>query len=171
MDFIEIGIVLKPQGIKGEVKVKPFTDDINRFLELENIFLDENGYDKREVMASRVNNGFAYLLIKNVGSIDDAEKLRGCLLYIDRQNTIELKEDAYFIRDLIGLNVEDEKGNPLGRLSDILQHGAADVYIVESLKGRFSFPALKRVIIKIDIDNKIMRLDKKNLDEVAVYEV
>ncbi|MEZ4357595.1 MAG: ribosome maturation factor RimM [Eubacteriales bacterium] len=171
MNFIEIGIILKPQGIKGEVKVKPFTDDVNRFLDLKNVFLDENGYDKREVKTSRVHNGFAYLLLDKVSSANDAENLRGFSLYIDRKNTIKLKKGAYFICDLIGLNVEDDKGNILGQLSDVMQHGAADVYVVKSINGNFSFPALKRVITKIDLENNLMRLNKKSLDEVAVYEV
>ncbi len=167
--YLIIGEVLKPQGIRGEIKVRPETDDEQRFLELEDVYLDGEGKDKRHVQAARLREGFAYLHLEGTETVEDAEKLRGRLLYVDRAHAARLPEGRYFIADLQGLRVQDEDGAELGRLTEVYQAGGNDVYRVEGERS-FLFPALKKVIADVDLEKETMTLRAERLKEVAVYD-
>ena len=170
MEFIEIGVVTKPQGIAGEIKVHPYTDDIQRFCDLKSVFLEQKGNKVNyEVESVRVNANAAYLQLAGVDTRNDAELLRGVSVWVDRAHAVELPEGSYFICDLIGMRVTAD-GKDLGVLADVLQYGAADVYVVKTSQGKLSFPALKRVIKKVDPEQKHMELDAAALEEVAIHE-
>ena len=167
--FLLIGQAVKPQGVRGEIKVLPATDDVERFCDLENVFLDEKGEIYKKVESARTREGFAYVKLEGVDDRDEAECLRGCSLYIDRAHAVPLPEGRYYISDLIGMRVQDETGAELGRLSDVMQAGGNDVYEVAG--GRtFRFPALKRVLKGVDVENGVMTLDSAVLSEIAVYD-
>ncbi|MDR3085282.1 MAG: ribosome maturation factor RimM [Christensenellaceae bacterium] len=165
--FLMVGQVLKPQGIRGEVKVRPETDAPGRFLEIKKLFLGEDGGEELRVLAAREAGGFAYLFLEGVSSQEEAEKLRGKLLYVRRADAAKLPEGRYFIADLKGLRVEDESGAELGKLTEIYQAGGNDVYEVRGKKN-FLFPALKRVILSVNLEKGLMVLDSCGLSEVAV---
>ncbi len=168
--FLMIGEVLKPQGIRGEVKVKPYAADLDAFHHWETLYLLHDGrYQPVKTVCSRVHDGFAYLTLGDCRSMDDAEKLRGEKLYIDREHALPLEEDEVYISDLIGCKALDENGEELGQLTDVLQHGAVDVYVFRSTKGEWMAPALKAVFPAVDVAAQTIRVVREKLDEVAVW--
>ena len=170
-DFFELGKVLKPQGIRGEIKIQAYTDDLSRFSYLKHIFISKDGYMKIVgFFKASVDTENEYMLLYGLHDRDAAEKLRGIYLYVDRENAAKLPQGSYYIQDLIGLKVTDDEGREYGEVKDILQNGCADVYVV---KGEVSmmFPAVPDVIVSRDIEKGIMVLRKKRLDEVCIYDV
>lgn len=169
--YLLIGEVLKPQGARGEVKVRPYTDDPERFKSLKTVYMEDNqGYHAEKMRFVRVHDGMVYLLIGDADSMDDAEKLRGQKLYVDRANAVALREDEEFICDLIGCEAFDEKGNKLGVLKEILTDTPTDVYVFETHKGRMMLPALKAAIPVVDVKNRRMVLNSEKFSEVAVFD-
>lgn len=168
--YLAVGQVLKPQGVRGEVKVKPLTDDPRRFLELERVFVREGDtYAPRAVRCTRVHDGFAYLLFESAQDREAAEGLRGALLFVDRAHAAELPEDANYIVDLVGCAVFDTQGQHLGTLLEVLQPGANDVYVIDTARGELLIPALKRAVPAVDVAARRITVDEKVLPEVAVY--
>ncbi len=167
--YLMIGQIIKPQGVKGEIKVLPHTDDPERYYDLETAFLDEKGEKEVEITGARIREGFVYITIEGVDDRDAAERLRGKFLYVDRAHAAELPEGRYYISDLIDMQVVNEKGEELGKLSDVQQAGGNDVYEVKG-KRVFRFPAIKRVLANVDVENAVMTLDGETLSQIAVYD-
>ena len=168
--FLCIGEIVRPRGIVGEVKVRPFTDDPYRFEELETVFLSAGGEKSCKVISARVGNDGIAMKLEGVDTRDDAEKMRGTLLYVDRAHAVELPEDANFIVDLIGCRGIDEKGRDFGKLVDVLQPGGNDVYVFQGPMGEVLLPALKKVVRSVDIEEKIMHLIAQGVDETGVFQ-
>ena len=168
-EYLLIGQVLRPQGIKGLVKVRPDTDDPERFLDLESVFVKQGeAYTEMPVDEVSVREDGVYLRLNGVHDRDAAEKQRDLMLYVDRAHAVELGEDETFICDLIGCKVIDLQGNELGTVKDVLQPGGNDVYVIKTPKGEMLLPALKHVIPTVDVKNGTMTVDEKRLPEVAV---
>jgi len=171
-DYFELGRVLKPQGIRGEIKIEAYTDDMSRFAGLPHIYLEREGvYIKKTVEKARIDSRAAYLKLNGIDDRDTAETLRGQFLYIDRENAAPLPEGAYYIKDLVGLDiiVGEEK---LGILKDILQTGAADVYIVAmSSGGTCMFPSAPGIFLEKDVAGGKLVVNADRLKEVAVYDI
>jgi 16S rRNA processing protein RimM len=170
-DYLLIGEIVKPQGILGEVKVQPYTDDPNRFLDLEKVYVKSgDSYVLKPLGKTRVSGGYAYISFPGVDDREKAEAMRGTQLYVDRANAVKLAEDETFICDLIGCQAVDTQGNIVGTLADVLQPGAADVYVFDTPKGRLLMPALKAVIPLVDVVGRKIVLDADKLQEVAFFE-
>lgn len=168
--MIEIAKVLKPHGIKGEVKVQLFSENFDDFCSRGFAYFKNGGsYDRIAYEDIRVEPPFVYLHIEGIDTKNGAESIQGVFLYIDKDELPGTQEGEYYVFDLIGLTVTDMEGNKLGRIEDVLQHGAADVYVVKGKKD-FMFPALKRVIKNVDMDAGVMTVDENALSEVAVYD-
>lgn len=146
--FLTIGEITKPHGIKGEVKVFPLTDDIQRFKKLKRVFIDG-----QEVKVSYVTVGHdrAILRLEGVDSVEEAEKLRKKLLVVPREEAVKLEEDSYFIEDLKDCTVYDEEGLELGRVADVIQTGANDVYWIKKPK-ELLIPAIRDVVLSVDVE-------------------
>jgi len=171
MELVEIGEIVKPHGIKGEIKLRHFCDSADMICAFSTVYLKQKSeITSLNILKARVDKGSAFLTLKGIDDRDKAEALRGSLLYADERVFPKLPEDNFYIRDLIGLAVVTEKGETLGKITEVLQHGAVDVYCVGSEKAAFMFPALKRVILKTDIAAGEMVLESQALSEVAVYE-
>ena len=170
-EYFELGRILKPQGIKGVVKLDAFTDGLSRFLDLEFVYFKKTEYERVDIENARIDARYAYLKLRGIDTRDDAEKLRGTLLYIDRAHAAKLPEGAFYIQDLIGCTVKDDTGKALGILQDILQNGAADVYVVKLEKGTCMFPAVGHIVLVRDIENGVITVDAQRLTEVAVYDI
>lgn len=169
--YILIGQVLKPQGLRGLVKVIPFTDDPHRYSDLQQVYIKkEKEYLPVRISDIRVNNGFVFCALAGALSRDEAENQRNMLLYVDRKHAVKLSEDMSFICDIIGCHVSDEQGEEIGAVSDILSTGANDVYVLKTSNGTLLVPALKHVIKNIDIEKKRILVDKERMFEVAVVE-
>lgn len=171
MDYFELGQVLKPQGIKGEVKLQPYTDDLERFGALSHVYLKKGeAYEKRKVQRARVYREFAFVKIEGVDDRNAAELLRGQRFFIDRENAAPLPEGAHYIADLIGLIVYDETGREIGKLEEILKltGGGIDVYQVVGQARRIRFPAAPGVIIEKSPEEGRIVVDARRLSEVCI---
>lgn len=168
-NYLLMGRIIKPQGVKGEVKVLPITDDPDQFLDLACVYLSEDGGTCIGIESARTREGFAYLMLQGVTDRDQAQLLRETDLYIDRLSAQPLPEGRYYIADLLGMQVQDEAGNELGKLTDIAQAGGNDVYEVTGPRT-LRFPALKSVLSKVDVEASVMVLDSQILAQIAVYD-
>ncbi|MCL1843059.1 MAG: ribosome maturation factor RimM [Defluviitaleaceae bacterium] len=151
MSDFEIGVITKAQGIRGEFRVLPTTDEPSRF---ELLVGDEItvGGNLRKLTSARLQKGMAILKIAGVDNRNAAEEIIGAKITIPAEKALPLKDGEYYIRDLIGLNAETEAGECLGLISRVLHTRANDVYVIETPDGEsFMVPAIKDVIINVDI--------------------
>ena len=170
-DYLMIGEVLKPQGIRGEAKVKPYAADPEDFLRWKTLYIQHNdNYEPIAAKCSRVHDGFAYITLGECSNPNDVERLRGTQLYIRREQTVQPGEDETFICDLIGCEAVDETGKVLGKLTDVLQHGPVDVYVFRTQRGSMMAPALKAVFPSVDVTARRIDVCAEKLQEVAVFE-
>ncbi len=170
-EYLMIGEVLKPQGVHGEAKVKPYAADLEAFRRWETLYLrDGESYTPIAARCSRVHDGFAYVTLGDCTSPEAVEKLRGRRLYIDRAHAAHLEEDEVYISDLIGCKAVDENGTEIGTLTDVLQHGVVDVYVFKTPTGTLMAPALKAVFPTVDVRAGRIDVCAERLDEVAVRE-
>lgn len=155
-NYLRIGVITTTHGIKGEVKVFPTTDDINRFEYLKEVFLDTGKeYLALEVEQVRYFKQLIILKFKGINNINDIEKYKGKDLLVSREEAIELKEDEYFICDLINSEVYTDEGNELGILTEVLTSAANDVFVVKTKDNKeILLPFIKQCIIDIDIGKK-----------------
>lgn len=168
-DYLAVGKIVNTHGVKGELKVTPITSDLSRFDYLLFVSIKHEGaFKEYRVMSSRIHKNFVLIALKGVETMDEAEKLKGKELFVHRKHAIPLDEDEFFIVDIIGIDVyEDDKH--LGQLTDVLETGSNDVYIVtDNNKKEILIPALKSVIESVDIEGKRMqvRLLEGLVDEV-----
>ncbi|MBR2384258.1 MAG: 16S rRNA processing protein RimM [Clostridia bacterium] len=165
--FLRIGLIVKPQGIRGEVKVLPLSDDSNRFRKLKEVFIDEKPY---KVLNSRVVGNEVFVSISGFADRNSAELLRGKYMCVDRANAIEPSEGHYFIADIINSQLLDENEAVIGKIVDITQANT-DIFTVQCNDGRvMRFPFLKKVVFKVDVEFGKVFAYKNKLEEVCVYE-
>ncbi len=164
-ETLTVGIVLKPQGIRGEIKVKPYTDSAEQFRAFPRVFLDEKEY---KVLSVRVGDGAVFLGLKGVPDRNAAELLRGKEVVVRREDAPAPEEGRYYIVDLIGCALCTQEGTRLGTLTDIRQ-AATDIYFVRQDDGKeILFPAVRGVIVAIDLTEQRITVDEKRFREVAV---
>ena len=157
--YFEVGQIVNTFGINGVVKVKPFTDEIERFEELKFVLIEKNNQlVKYEIKEVKYQKQMVLLKLNGIDNMNQAETFKGCYLKIERKYAKKLLEDTYFIADLIGLNVYTDEGKLLGRLEDIYNSGSSDIYVVKNELGKqILLPAIKDVIKQIDLnDEKIV---------------
>ena len=170
-EYLLLGEIVRPQGIRGEVKVRHYTDDPERFYDLDVVFLKRGeNYDEVNVEDARVQGDDVYLKLEGIDDRNQAEKLRNIQLWVDRDNAVELGEDEVFIADILGAKAFDTQGNQLGVLRDVLTPGGVDVFVLKTPKGNLMFPALKEVLLEMNADEGRIVLDENKLEEVALYE-
>ena len=158
--FLETGKITGTHGLKGEVRVQPWADSPEFLSEFDELYLDK-GAKKIEITASRVHKHMLIMKIKGVDCVEDAEKLRNKVLYMNRDD-VELEDGAYFIQDLLGLDVIDgDSGETLGLLDDVSETGANDVYHVKIPDGRVVLiPVIPDVVKDIDLEKGEIRMFK-----------
>ena len=170
-EHLLIGEITKPQGIRGEVKVRHYTDDPDRFYDLETVLIpDGAGFREITVTGARVNGDDVFLTLEGIADRNEAEKMRGLKLYVDRAHARELPEDEVFIADIIGLPAFDTKGNPIGTLTEVLTPGGVDVFVFKTPKGTLMTPGLKDVLKEVNVEEGRIVLNEVRLAEVSVYE-
>ena len=170
-NYLAIGEITKPQGVRGQLKLRPITCDISRFEDLQEAFLEQEGrFQAVRLKVDRITPDAVYLTMEGIDDRTQAELLRGRMLYVDREHAVSLDEDSNFLCDLIGLRGEVNDGRQLGRLRDVLQPGGNDVYVFKGAMGEVLVPALKSVVLRVDLDEGVMVLDGQRLDEVAVFD-
>lgn len=158
-EFLEIGQIVNTFGIKGIVKVKPFTDDITRFDDLEKVYVETNKTKKQyEIEEVKYHKDMVLIKFKGIDKIEEAELLRNSYLKINRQDEPKLENGTYYIVDLIGLDVYSDEGNLLGKVDDIFNNGSCDIYAIKDELGKqLLLPAISDVIKEINLEeNRIV---------------
>lgn len=159
-ELFQVGVITSTHGIRGEVKVFPTTDDPRRFLDLEQVLLD-TGRERipLEIQNVRFFKQFVILKFKSLDNINEVERYRRCPLLVERKDAVPLEEDEYFIADMLGLEVLMEDGARFGTLKDVIETGANDVYVIESLEhGEVLIPAIKECVLDVDIPGGRMKI-------------
>ena len=160
LTHFRIGQIVNTQGLKGEVRVYPYVDDINRFDDLESFYLNKNFNEEFEVERVRYKGNMVIMKIKGIDSVELAEKLKTKNLYISRENSVDLDEDEFFIADLIGLEVFTVAGDKVGVLKDVLQYSANDVYVVKGDNDKENLiPSTMKFVPEINLEDKKMIID------------
>jgi 16S rRNA processing protein RimM len=159
-NFLRVGVISTTHGIKGEVKVFPTTDDVNRFKNLKQVILDTGKeHIDLDIEGVKFFKQFAILKFKGIDNINDIEKYKGKDLLVTRENAVKLNKDEYFIYDIIGSTVITDTDEELGQLVEVLATGANDVYVVKSKEGKeILLPSIKECILDIDVNNKIIKV-------------
>lgn len=154
--YFEIGQIVTTNGVRGFVKVKPFTDDIKRFSKLKTVFVTINKeLVEFEIEEVKYLNSMVLLKFKGINSIEEAEKLRNYYLKIHRKDAVKLPKNSYFIVDLIGCEVFTVQDELLGKVEDVFSTGSNDVYVIRNEIGKqILIPAISSVVKDVDINNK-----------------
>ncbi len=157
---LKVGIISSTHGVRGEVKVFPTTDDAKRFKNLKEVLMD-TGKElcPLQIETVRFFKQFVILKFKDYDRLDDVEKFRGKALFVTREHAVKLNKDEYFIADLIGMNVTADDGILKGRLKDVLQTGANDVYVISLEDGReLLLPAIKECVLDISFEKNEIKI-------------
>ena len=158
-NYLKAGTITQPFGIKGDTKVYPHTDDPAIFKNIKKVFMEKNGtYEEYEIESVRMALPLVILKFKGIDSPEDIRAYRQRDIYILREDASPLAEGEYYFADIIGLDVVDDTGINRGKITDILQTGANDVYEITAEDGSsFLLPAIKDCIIKVDLnENKML---------------
>ena len=155
--FLEAGKIVTTHGIRGEVKVMPYTDVPELLCEFDRLFIGKN-HDEINIERARVFKNMVIMKLEGVDTPEAAEKLRNKLLYMHRDD-LELDDDTYFIQDLIGMEVRDADTDVVyGKIDDVMQTGANDVYVIKGDNKEYLVPAIADVIVSTDVENDIMSI-------------
>ena len=155
-EYLEIGQIVNTNGLKGNLKVKPLTDDITRFELLETVYIQVG----KELVEFKVQDvkyikNMVLLKLEGIDDINEAEKYRNFYIKIKREDAVELEDDSYFIVDIIGSEVYTEENELLGKVIDVFSTGSNDVYTVKSSVGKeILLPAIQDVIKDVDVKIK-----------------
>ena len=154
-DHFRIGVITRPHGVLGEMKVYPVTDDIKRFKGMKEILMGPPEGQKGELSTVKVEGvrfqkNMVLLKLSGIESPEEARKLSQYQLYVKREDAIPLSDGEYYVSDLIGLSVLSEKGEKLGILKDVLKTAANDVYVVKG-EREILVPAVKEYVLSIDL--------------------
>lgn len=162
---INIGKIVKPQGIKGEVKLACYLDSASMLDGVKEFYIGTNLY---HVEYARADSSFCYLKLAEVNDRNSAEALRNWDVFVEK-TAISLPDGRFFVEDLIGCGVFLRSGKHVGTVTDVLQYGAADVFVCSAASGTVSFPFLKDCVL-VDIEKKRITVDDERFGQVAVYE-
>jgi len=152
---LSIGQIVGASGLRGEVRLHIWTHFPERIPHLGQVYVEGEGTPRR-LLGARVRGTVAVLRLEGIETRDQAEALRGRVLRIDLAQAAPLAADEYYHFQVLGLRVVDENGRSLGEVVEILETGANDVYLVRSESGEILLPALRSVVLEIDLDRRVM---------------
>lgn len=160
MGRVTIGQISRVRGVKGEIVVVPLTDYPERFLKLQRVVVSTKEKDRDFLVErARIFKEKVLLKLKQIDSPEEAKKLVGGFIEIEKEDVVELPEGSYFIFDLIGLEVITTKGEKIGKVKEVISLPANDIYLVEGDKKSYDIPAIKEVIKKIDLEKREMIIE------------
>ena len=155
--YLEAGQIVGTHGVRGEVRVQPWCDSPQQFATFKKLYWDAEG-KKPVKVKGRPHKNIALVVLDGVTTVEEAQVLRGKMLYVDRRD-IKLPKGHYLVQDLIGLTIVDaDTGETYGKLTDVSQTGANAVYHMATDKGEVLIPAIPDVIIEVDIKRDLLRL-------------
>ena len=152
--YLEIGQIVNTFGIKGMVKIKPFTDDINRFDKLKKVYIkNKDGKKEYQIQEVKYRKNMVLMKLEGIDTVEQADLLRQSYLLVNRDDEEPLEEGVYYIVDLIGLEVYTDEGVLLGNVDDIFNTGSNDIYVVKDGKGKqILLPGIPDVIKDVDLE-------------------
>ncbi len=155
-EYLEIGQIVNTNGLKGFLKVKPLTDDITRFEDLEKVYIQKgNELIEFNIQEIKYSKNMVLLKLENIDDINEAEKYRNFYIKINRADAVKLEDNSYFIVDIIGSEVYTDEDVFLGKVIDVFPTGSNDVYTVRTEDGKdILLPAIEDVIKNVDTKNK-----------------
>lgn len=154
-DYIKVGKIVNTHGIKGCLKCISLTDDLERFEDLEYIYTEKDDV-KRKIKDVWFAKGMAYLTLENIEDMTTAESFKNSYISILEDQLRDLPEDSYYLFDLEGIEVYTTEGEFIGKITDIYQTGANDVYEVKNKNKSFLIPAVKDFVKEVNIKDKKM---------------
>lgn len=158
-NLVIIGKIISAYGIKGWVKIRPFTETAKSFIQYKKQFLSKNQKDWNCIQIEKMKiQGQDVVADLGFENRDQAIESKGQILAVDRQQLPKLEENEYYWDDLIGLNVYDSQHNDLGKVIELIETGANDVLVVSGEKERL-IPYIPQVIVKIDLTEKRIDVD------------
>lgn len=150
-ELMSVGQITKPHGVRGEVKVFSLTDSLERFRELDRVYIDDK---EVKITSVKLQKDRAILKIEGIDSIEEADLYRNKYLQVKREDAIKLPEGSYYVADLMDCYVYDTDGEELGKVYDVISTGSNDVYWVKSEgKEDVLIPVLKTIVEEVDIEN------------------
>lgn len=155
-DYLRIGILSSPHGVKGEISVYPTSDDLNRFSDLELVYLDMKGkMESHKVEGCKYKKNMPVLKLEGFDDRNSIEPLRGVDVYVDKEHAIPLEEGEYFLADVIGFDViSDTDNKKIGVLEDYMENAADQViFIIKCDDGSTKYvPDVEEFILDVDMD-------------------
>ncbi len=154
MDLLEVGKIVNTHGLRGEVKVVPWTDYPEQFEDIEYAYVKtKDDYERLTLCGVKYQKGNIIVRFREITDINDAEKYKNRVLYAERDMLGELPDGVYYIADLIGLTVVTDDGREIGKISDVINTGASDIYEVkrEGMKNLL-IPVTDETVLDVDID-------------------
>ncbi len=162
-----IGVITKPHGVKGELKVTPFSGDYLRFNKLKKIFIDDKQFS---VLGAKACGDFVALSILGVSDRNLAETFRGKHIEILREDALDLQENEYYIQDILGCDLVTDEGKIIGKIIDVFS-AKTDIFTVKTVSGKtMRFPFLKDLLLEVDVNKGEVKVKNSRLMEVSCYE-
>ncbi|TDO89391.1 16S rRNA processing protein RimM [Halanaerobium saccharolyticum] len=159
-NYLEIGVITRFQGNKGEVRVKATTDIPERFLDIDTVYLKrDDDFKELEIEYIRFHKQFIIIKFFAVNSIDEAEELKNYQILIDESEKYLLPEDNFYVSDLIDCEVYLESGRYLGKLIDVVDTSGTDIFLVQGQEKEYMLPASRDMILEIDLENQKIIVD------------
>lgn len=156
--YLETGKIVGTHGIRGMVRVQAWSDSGEFLTEFKRFFLSPDGEKELKAQKIQPHGGVVLIAFKGVDTVEQAESLRGKILYISRDD-ISLPDGRYFIDDLLGCEVFDaDSGEKYGEISEVSQTGANDVWHIKSGDKEYLLPAINEVIVTVDPENERLEI-------------
>lgn len=156
MDLLEVGKIVNTHGLRGEVKVVPWTDYPEVFEDIETVYIKKKSdFERLDIAGTKYQKNNLIIRFAQLKDINEAEKYKNRVLYAERASLGELPEGVYYIADLIGLDVVKEDREKVGVISDVFNTGSNDIYEVKREgQKNLLLPVIDDVVLNIDIENK-----------------
>ena len=161
-----IGKILKPQGIRGELKIKPQVDELN-FKQIKTVQIDEKTFTIKSV---KLRDEYVFVEFNEIKNRNEAEELRDKNICAPQEELLPLKENEYYVDDLIGCIIKTEDGEKLGKVFDVQNFGASDILTIRDGSEEILCPFLNKVFVDVDTQNKVIVVSKKHFLEVTQSE-
>ena len=149
--YLEAGQIVNTHGVRGEVKIKPWADSAEFLKQFKHLYVDEKPV---RVLHSRVHKGCLIAELEGVEDVNAAVRMKNKVVFIDRAD-VKLPKGSYFIQDLLGADVVDEEGNPIGKLDDVMEMPASNVYVVRG-EREILIPAVPAFILNTDVEQGVI---------------
>ncbi len=158
--YLEVGKINNTHGVKGELKLTLWCDDIEYLKQFKTLYFDDKGEKAVELLSARPQKNLAIIRLDGIDTMEKAEKLKGKLLYCDRDDA-KIEEGSNYIADLIGCYVVDiDTEEEYGQVKDVLNYGSCDIYDIESWGKHTLIPATDDIVKEINVEYKVIRIKK-----------